>query len=642
MNRLGFVRTCACAPRLKVADVQFNKTEIINSIIASKDAQIILFPELSLTGYTCGDLFQQEKLLNDCHQALADIAQYSNDRIVVVGFPLEFDSRLFNVAAVLSNGKIQCFVPKTYLPSYKEYYECRWFHTGSGMDSITKEGIPIVSNVIFEAQFGHLRFDFGVEICEDAWMPITPSSLMALDGATLILNPSASTETIGKSEYRRELISQNSARNVLSYLYAASGPTESTTDVVFSGHCIAAEYGSVISESSLYQRDGAMIFSDFDMEKLKNERRKLSTFGDQVEEFRLGKFGSKKAKRIVLRNDYGTSDDFEELYRNNDCLPFVPRNRESLDKRAKEVFDIQTNALMTRLEHRSTKNVVIGISGGLDSTLALLVAIKAFDVLGYDRKGIHGITMPGFGTTSKTKDNAKILMELLGITSIEISIEAACVQHFKDIGLDPSDRSITYENVQARERTQILFDYANKVGGMVIGTGDLSELALGWCTYNGDHMSMYSVNCSVPKTLVKFLVEWVSTRKEFKTSYEVLNSICNTTISPELLPPDEKGEIKQSTEESVGPYDLNDFFLYNHIRWNFTPQKIEFLAIDAFKGKYSNVFIHEWLVKFYKRFFAAQFKRSCVPDGPKVGSISLSPRGDWRMPSDASVEGWLS
>ena len=637
MNKYGFVRACACAPRLRVADVSFNKNEIISSIIEARKAgsQIILFPELSLTGYTCADLFQQEKLLNDAYQALGDIARYSKNCIIVVGLPLEFDSRLFNVAAVLAKEEIQCFVPKTYLPSYKEYYETRWFHSGSGLNAKTKEGIPLASNTIFEANIGGLSFDFGVEICEDAWMPIPPSSIMALNGATLILNPSASTETIGKSEYRRELISQNSARNVLSYLYAASGPSESTTDVVFSGHCMAAEYGSMLAESELYERDGTIIVTDFDMEKIKNERRKLTTFGDQVAEYSLLKKETRRVK-IYLPDE----KNFDSLLRYNDNTPFVPKNSETLDKRAKEVFDIQTNALMTRLEHRGTNNVVIGISGGLDSTLALLVTIKAFDKLGYDRKGIHGITMPGFGTTVKTKDNAKALMEILGISTIEIPIKLACIQHFKDIGLDPNDRSITYENVQARERTQILFDYANKVGGMVIGTGDLSELALGWCTYNGDHMSMYSVNCSVPKTLVKFLVAWVSRQDDFRASYSILDSICNTIISPELLPPDENGDIKQSTEESVGPYDLNDFFLYNHIRWNFTPEKIEFLAEKAFEGIYDIDFIKKWLDKFYQRFFGAQFKRSCVPDGPKVGSISLSPRGDWRMPSDAAASGW--
>ncbi|MFA6914652.1 MAG: NAD(+) synthase [Endomicrobiia bacterium] len=633
----GFIRVCACAPRIKIADIEFNTEHIINEIkdAKNKNASIVLFPELSLTGYTCGDLFQQDILLNDAEKALDKIALETKDIIAVVGLPLYHESRLWNVAAVIANGKIIAFIPKSYLPSYKEYYERRWFHSGFNIDSKYK-GIIFNPNMLFNISIGNLSFKTGIEICEDLWMPIPPSSRLSILGATLILNPSASTETVGKAAYRRELINQNSARNVCAYLYSACGPTESTSDVVFSGHCLACEYGTLLAETELYQRNGTSIIVDFDLNKIENERRKLTTFGDQVDHFFDVLYGKIKTVEISLDADKQP----KELNRHIDPTPFTPKDTEKMRERTEEILNIQVNGLMTRLETCGTKGVVIGISGGLDSTLALLVAVRAIDKLGLNRKTITGITMPGFGTTEKTKTNAIKLMDELRIDKQEISIVDACNQHFKDIGLADTDRSVTYENSQARERTQILMDYANKTNKIVIGTGDLSELALGFCTYNADHMSMYNVNCSVPKTLVRYLVHQASLWDELKSCRTTLESVCNTIISPELLPPDEKGEIAQKTEDTIGPYEFHDFFLYYHIRWNFTPAKIFYLAQIAFKNKYDDSIIKKWLDLFYKRFFNAQFKRNCVPDGPKVGSISLSPRGDWRMPSDASKNGW--
>lgn len=633
----GFIRVCACAPRIKIADVNFNTGQIINEIkdAKKKNASIILFPELSLTGYTCGDLFQQDILLKEAEDALDEISLETKDIIAVVGLPLYHQSRLWNAAAVIAGGKVAAFIPKSYLPNHKEYYERRWFHSGFDIDSEYKK-TPFNPNLIFDVSAGNLSFKTGIEICEDLWMPIPPSSRLSIMGATVILNPSASTETVGKAAYRRELVSQNSSRNVCAYLYAASGPTESTSDVVFSGHCLAYEYGIMLAESELYKRDGTKIFADFDINKLENERRKFTTFGDQVDHF----YDVLNGKIKTIEIDINNAQQPKELNRYIDSAPFVPKTNDKMKERAEEILNIQVNGLMTRLETSKTKGLVIGVSGGLDSTLALLVSVRAVDKLGWDRKTITGITMPGFGTTDRTKNNAFKLMDELGIDKQEISISAACIQHFKDIGLSENDRSVTYENSQARERTQILMDYANKTNKIVLGTGDLSELALGFCTYNADHMSMYNVNCSVPKTLVKYLVYQASLWIELKSCRQTLESICDTAISPELLPPDEKGNIAQKTEDLIGPYELHDFFIYHHIRWNFTPEKIFYLAQNAFKNKYDDAVIKKWLDLFYKRFFNSQFKRNCVPDGPKVGSISLSPRGDWRMPSDASKNGW--
>ncbi|MGE4384832.1 MAG: NAD(+) synthase [Endomicrobiaceae bacterium] len=636
ITEYGFIRVCACAPRIKIADIEFNTKQIITEIKNAKkeNASVILFPELSITGYTCGDLFQQDSLLKKAEEALDKIALETEDIIAVVGLPVYHESRLWNVAAVIANGKKTAFIPKSYIPSYKEYYERRWFHSGFNVDSEYKK-IIFNPNTLLNISIGNFLFKAGIEICEDLWMPIPPSSRLALMGATLILNPSASTETIGKAAYRRELINQNSARNVCSYLYAASGPTESTSDVVFSGHCMASEYGIITEETELYQRDGARIITDFDINKMENERRKFTSFGDQIEHF------SNMTNIKTVEISLNTEKQPKELNRYVDSTPFEPKTYKKMKERTEEILNIQVNGLMTRLENCGTKGIVIGVSGGLDSTLALLVAVRAIDKLGWNRKAITGITMPGFGTTDKTKNNAVKLMDELGIDKYEVSIIPACLQHFKDIEISDADRSVTYENSQARERTQILMDYANKTNKIVLGTGDMSEIALGFCTYNADHMSMYNVNCSVPKTLVKYLVKQASLWKELESCRETLESICNTAISPELLPPDEKGEISQKTEHIIGPYELHDFFLYNHIRWNFTPKKIFYLARNAFKEKYDDTVIKKWLNLFYKRFFNAQFKRNCVPDGPKVGSISLSPRGDWRMPSDASSNDWI-
>lgn len=644
----GFLRACACVPSLTVADVTKNVEAIKAAVDVGREggAQVILFPELALTGYSCADLFQQDRLLDAAWEGLQDLAKQVEEEIVVVGVPVRHGPVLLNCAAILNRGAVFGLVPKAYIPNYKEFYEARWFKSGVDLFAAIcspylpqSHGVQIFSpGTVFDVRWnGKSSFKFGVEICEDLWVPLPPSTSMALDGATLILNPSASNEVIGKADYRRELVSQNASRNVLAYLYCSAGPKESTTDVVFSGHAIASEYGTILAESDLFSREAtSFTYVDFDLERLDVERRKLSTFGDQV-----ARFGTKQRLVSGLSVTALESVLIQKFTRYVDSDPFVPKSVTVLHKRASEIFAIQSNGLATRLEACHAKTVVVGVSGGLDSTLALLVAVKAFDLLEKDRKDIIGITMPGFGTTDKTKSNSFKLMEALGVTAREIPIGAACEQHFKDIGLDPADRSVTYENTQARERTQVLMDVANMTGGLVLGTGDLSEAALGWCTYNGDHISMYNVNCSIPKTLVKFLVFWVSNQPEFETARSTLDSIAHTTISPELLPPDEKGEIKQSTEDSIGPYALHDFFLYNVIRWGFSPKKVLFLAERAFNGEWDRQEIAKWLRVFYKRFFAAQFKRSCVPDGPKVGSISLSPRGDWRMPSDASVEEFL-
>jgi NAD+ synthase (glutamine-hydrolysing) len=654
----GFFRACAASPVLKPADVDFNAAAIAEAISAAAEggATLVLFPELSLTGYTCADLFHQEVLLRAAEEALPRVAAAAAEAgvVAVVGLPLAFKGALWNCAAVLSGGAVAGVVPKSYLPNYKEYYEARWFSPGAGeaSDSVSLcgERVPFGASLLFEARTGGgpeggTLFLFGIEVCEDLWVPLPPSTLLALRGAALILNPSASTEIVGKADYRRDLVAGQSARCVASYLYAAAGPTESTTDVVFSGHCIAAEYGAVLGETPRFSRKTELLFADFDPRRMAGERRRLTTFADQAALARSGAFGPLAAGSgpasdpIPVACRPWTPESFKRAV---DPHPFVPKNSRKRDERCREIFSIQVAALAKRVEHTRAKTLVIGISGGLDSTLALLVAAKTLDLLGRPRTDIRAVTMPGFGTTGTTLSNARDLMVHLGVSRSEIDIKAACLAHFVDIGHDPAVRDVTYENVQARERTQILMDLANATGGLVVGTGDLSEAALGWSTYNGDHMSMYAVNCSVPKTLVRHLVSWVAEHETDRETAAVLEAVVATPISPELLPPDERGGIAQKTEDLVGPYELHDFFLYHCVRWGEGPKKILFLALRAFAGIYDEGTIKRWLGVFYRRFFAQQFKRTCVPDGPKVGSISLSPRGDWRMPSDASAAAWLA
>ncbi|KNY27030.1 NAD(+) synthase [Pseudobacteroides cellulosolvens] len=633
----GFVKVGAAVPELKVADCEFNSGKIVEFINKAdkEDCQIILFPELSITAYTCGDLFHQEILLEQSMTYLNSILENTRDTdiVAILGMPVKVDAQLFNSGVVIQSGEILGVVPKTYIPGYKEFYEERWFASGvkalSDSVNLCGKSVPFGIDLLFDAA----NFNgacFGIEICEDLWVPVPPSSYQAMLGATMLFNLSASNEIIGKSEYRRELIKQQSAKCIAGYVYASSGIYESTTDVVFGGHALIAENGGVLSESERFSMEGQLLCCEIDVAKLNNDRMKNTSFmeADVKNKARKIGFNIKKTK-------------LNDLCRFVDPHPFVPSDPGSLDKRCKEIFAIQTAGLAKRLLHTGMKNAVIGISGGLDSTLALLVTWKTFDMLGIPTENIHAITMPGFGTTDETYYNALNLMKSLNVTISEVDIKPACIQHFKDIGHDMAIHDVTYENVQARERTQILMDISNKIGGVVIGTGDLSELALGWCTYNGDHMSMYSVNCSIPKTLVKFLVGWVADNMSQQNTRTVLKKILSTPISPELLPPDEKGKINQKTEDIIGPYELHDFFLYHMIRYGASPDKILFLCRKAFNGRYEDEVIVKWLKTFLKRFFTQQFKRSCLPDGPKVGTISLSPRGDWRMPSDAEANLWL-
>lgn len=639
MDNYGFVKVVAASPALKVADCGFNTENIIKLIFQAEEqgADAIVFPEMCITSYTVGDLFNQRALLNGAIDSLAEICKATEKlhTISVVGMPLEVNNRLYNVAVVVSTGKILGIVPKTFLPNYNEFYDKRWFSSPRELRQDTVELldqiVPISTNLIFKTS----KFSFAIEICEDLWTPIPPSSIHCLYGAEVIFNPSASPETIGKQTYRENLVSQQSARCISGYVYATAGNCESTTDLVFAGSSMIAENGDILAKGERFSFDNQICVADIDVEKLRNDRLKNKSFS--VSEYKNLDDVSYKTIRIEDKED---QREFV-LNRFINPTPFVPSGNR-LDERCSEIFSIQVGGLAKRLLHTGIKSAVIGISGGLDSTLALLVVVKAFDKLNISRENIYGITMPGFGTTSRTYNNAMSLMKSLGITIKEISIKDAVNQHFKDIDHDPALLDITYENSQARERTQILMDYSNKVNGLVIGTGDLSELALGWCTYNGDHMSMYAVNVSIPKTLVKILVKWVAETQMDESSCRILIDILDTPISPELLPADDKGEIAQITEDNVGPYLLHDFYLYNMLRFGFEPRKIYYLARYAFADKYTDAEILKWLRTFYWRFFSQQFKRSCIPDGPKVGSINLSPRGDWRMPSDASSSLWLS
>ena len=628
----GFVKIAAATPDLRVADCAYNASEIIKQAkqAAAKGAHLIVFPELCLTGYTCGDLFLQQTLLDGALAALETVCRETAglNAAVVVGLPFMQQGKLFNVAAVLCGGKIEGIVPKQFIPNYSEFYEQRHFVSGAGVpfqtvsllgqDTLFAGGEPLVFQCADMPEF-----TLGVEICEDLWVADPPSTRLAQAGATVIVNLSASDEIIGKASYRRDLVRQQSARLLCAYLYADAGFGESTQDLVFAGHDLIAENGALLAESRLFDR--GVIYADIDVQRLTHERRRMNTF--TVEHSPMV---------AALEIQQGANDLTDRSFPRT---PFVPANKALRDERCEEILTLQATGLATRLRHTHARTAVVGLSGGLDSTLALIVLVHAFDMLGLDRKGILAVTMPCFGTTARTKGNAEKLADAYGVTLQTVDIKAAVDQHFSDIGQSKDDLSVTFENGQARMRTLVLMNLSNKNGGMVVGTGDLSELALGWATYNGDHMSMYGVNASIPKTLVRYLVAYEADRAIGELS-DVLYDVLDTPVSPELLPPKD-GEISQKTEDLVGPYELHDFFLYYMLRFGYPPRKIYRIARKTFAGAYDDATIKKWLVTFIRRFFTQQFKRSCLPDGPKVGTVTLSPRGDWRMPSDACAALWL-
>ena len=638
----GFIKVAAAVPAVKVADIDYNTAEIEKQIVQA-DAQgveIICFPELSLTGYTCQDLFRQQLLLDKAEEALTRLVEDTRrlDIISIVGMPVVTGNLLLNCAVVLQKGTVLGVVPKTYLPNYNEFYEKRWFASAQDLadTEVYLAGSPVVvtpAPQLFQTSQG---VRFGVEVCEDLWAPTPPSNRLALAGADIVFNLSASNELIGKHNYLCSLLAQQSARTISGYVYASSGFGESTQDVVYGGNALIYENGHLLAQSERFSFEPQMRCAQIDVERLRTDRRSNTTF---VMAGVRGIHANSQEARLVSCKPAANSRPFQ-LERPVDAHPFIPKSGD-MQASCDEILNIQVAGLARRLVHTRCQRVVLGISGGLDSTLALLVCVKAFDKLGYPRNGIVGITMPGFGTTDRTHDNAVSLMTQLGITQREISIAPAVTQHFADIGHDASVHDTTYENSQARERTQLLMDVANQTGALVVGTGDLSELALGWATYNGDHMSMYGVNSGVPKTLIRHLIHYVASTEAFGSERTVLLDIIDTPISPELIPADEQGNIRQKTEDLVGPYDLHDFFLYHLLRHGFRPAKIYLLARHAFRGQFDDATIKRWLTVFCRRFFAQQFKRSCLPDGPKVGSVSLSPRGDWRMPSDADSTLWL-
>lgn len=640
----GFIKVAAGVPAVRVADCTFN-IQHIESMIATADgqgAEIICLPELSITAYTCQDLFQQQLLLDQAEASLLKLMEFSMNLNIttLVGVPIAYGSMLFNCAAVIQRGKIYGLVPKTYIPNYKEFYEQRWFASANLLPENAEvrfcgQTIPLSKNLLFTTT----HCTFGIEICEDIWSPVPPSNHLALAGADIVFNLSASNDLIGKADYLRSLIANQSARLLCGYVYASCGYGESTQDLVFGGRAYISENGHILAEGKRFSMQEQIVYGEIDVERLRAERRMNTSFAaaHSVEHI--------SSMREIELEPFTTNVPFS-LTRPIDAHPFEPKGSRA-DERYEEIICMQSSALARRIEHTNARTVVVGISGGLDSTLALLVAVHAFDCLQRDRRGIIGVTMPGFGTTDRTYTNALNLMKQLGVTIREISIVDAVKQHFKDLGHDIQVHDLTYENSQARERTQILMDVAGQMGGFVVGTGDLSELALGWTTYNGDHMSMYGVNASIPKTMVKHLVRWAAENMADEASRVTLLDIIDTPISPELIPADDNGEIKQVTEDLVGPYELHDFFLYYTLRYGFRPQKIMYLAQRAFDGNGNGTFypedvIRKWLQTFFRRFFTQQFKRSCLPDGPKVGTCSLSPRGDWRMPSDASFAAWLN
>ncbi len=629
--RHGFLKVAAVTPKIKVADPKYNAQVICEELEKAyeKGAKLIVFPELCLTGYTCNDLFLQELLLEEAKEQLLRIAEATEgrDALVMVGLPLERDGRLYNVAAVLQDGVVLGLVPKANIPMYAEFYEGRHFTEGNReviSYYLDGEEVPFGTNLLFECTTMP-GLVVGCEICEDLWVANPPSTSHALAGATVIVNLSASNETVGKDEYRELLVKSASARLICGYLYCSAGEGESTQDLVFGGHNLIAENGSMLAQSKRFI--GETIYADLDIHRIRGERRRMGTFG-------------KEQDLAYVAVPFTLEIEETRLERNFGCLPFVPGDALTRNKRCEEILSIQSYGLKKRYEHTGSKIAVIGISGGLDSTLALLVTVRTFDMLGLDRKGIIAVTMPCFGTTDRTYDNACKLANTLGATLQEVDIREAVTIHFRDIGQDSNCHDVTYENGQARERTQVLMDIANRMGGLVIGTGDMSELALGWATYNGDHMSMYGVNAGVPKTLVRHLVRYYADTCGQEDLREVLLDVLDTPVSPELLPPVD-GVIAQKTEDLVGPYELHDFFLYYMLRCSFPPEKIDRIARKAFAGIYDEKTIRKWLKIFYRRFFQQQFKRSCLPDGPKVGSVAVSPRGDLRMPSDASAALWL-
>jgi NAD+ synthase (glutamine-hydrolysing) len=636
----GFLRSAVISPELRVADVTFNTYKIVTALheISIHNCQLAVFPELCITGYTCADLFYQSLLLSQARNALLEIATVTEETGVttIVGLPLEVNGRIYNCAALLSCGRIMGIVPKTFLPTANEYYEKRWFTSGQACTQETVElmekEIPFGSDLLFRAHEAP-NYTIGVEICEDLWAVEPPSGEMALAGATIIANISASNELLSKAEYRRELVKQQSARCLSAYLYADAGPGESTTDVVFGGHSIIAENGSILSETERFKFSTQIAYADIDLQRLNHERWLSSSFTNfisnrvfRIQEFTLGGINF---------------PDSSSLYRQIPSTPFVPVDPAQRAQHCQEIFNIQSTGLAKRILHTQTRNVSLAVSGGLDSTLALLITCRAFDRLGLPRQGIVAISMPGFGTTTRTRTNSEKLTGMLEVTLRQIPIIEVVRQHFRDIGHDEMTHNVTYENAQARERTQILMDVANQIHGLAVGTGDLSELALGWCTYNGDHMSMYHVNAGVPKTLVRYLIEWCAESEYSGETSEILHDICETPITPELLPIGQGDQLEQETETTIGPYLLHDFFLFYSMRYGFSPRKVYFLSKQAFTGIYQFPEILKWLKVFYTRFFANQFKRSAMPDGPKVGSVALSPRGDWRMPSDANSDLWL-
>ena len=632
--KTGFIKIAAVSPAVTMGNVEKNCNEIINMLEKAKNqrVQIAVFPELSLCGYTCGDLFHQKALIDACYSGIMKICEYSKafNGYIAVGSPIKYNGKLYNCAVMINNGKVLGIVPKTYIPNYNEYYELRWFESGKGVSGVVNlsdnQTAIIDSGLIFSV---NEDTKIGIEICEDLWAPCPPSIALAQQGANIILNLSASNEAVTKNDYRKSLVKQQSARLFCAYAYASAGVGESTTDLVFSGACTVAENGNLLAEGQRFSLDGTMAVADIDIDKLNAMRQLQNTFTCD------------NSGNTVLADKELPFLDEACIERNFDPNPFVPSDDRERDERCREILAIQSSGLAKRMLHTNTQKLVLGISGGLDSTLALLVAVRTTEMLKIPNENIICITMPGFGTTDLTYSNACALVKSLGATLKEINIKDACIQHFKDIGHDAEIHDVTYENTQARERTQILMDYANKVGGLLVGTGDLSELALGWCTYNGDHMSMYGVNASVPKTLVRHLVRNIADNSGRETA-EILYSVLDTPVSPELLPPDKDGKIEQKTEDTLGPYEVHDFYLYHFLRFGTKPEKLLFMAKKAFRGTYDEERLRKWLEIFIKRFFNSQFKRSCLPDGPKVGSVSLSPRGDWRMPSDASYEEWLN
>ncbi len=628
----GFIKLAAATTDIRVADTEYNTDKIIKTMLEAdrNGAKLIVFPELCITAYTCGDLFLQRSLTDGAIEGLDRIkkATESIDITAVVGLPVIVDNMLYNCAAVVNHGHIKGLVPKMNIPNYSEFYEQRHFMEGSAevrYIDFLGEGVPFGSNILFTAK-AMPEFVLGIEICEDLWTVNPPSNSHALAGATVIANLSASDELISKAEYREMLVKSQSARLYSVYIYSDAGYGESTTDLVFAGDDIISENGTILARTERFTN--SCVYAAADLERLTSERRKTTTFRNSgMKEYTYAELEMKKTDTV--------------LDRYIDKTPFVPNDLNEREKRSEEILTIQSRGLAKRLEHTWSKTAVIGVSGGLDSTLALLVTARAFDYLGKNREGIYAVTMPCFGTTSRTYNNAVNFAKSLGVTFMEVNIREAVLKHFEDIGQDPENYDVTFENCQARERTQVIMDIANKTGGMVIGTGDLSEMALGWATYNGDHMSMYAVNAGVPKTLIRYLVDYEASRTKNDLLKITLQDILDTPVSPELLPPKD-GEIAQKTEKIVGPYELHDFFLFHLLRYGYRPSKILRLAVKAFEGEYDRAFILEWLKTFYRRFFRQQFKRSCMPDAPKVGTVALSPRGDWRMPSDASVNLWKS